>query len=794
MNQKIPDRPILPEEVMFFPLNFYREMMKQMPESLYRATFSFASYIQSLKEQVGDNQDHILWDNIELLEKFEQRLANEKVINWAELAEHPDFAILYQSIFPSFFYKNQLGMIMTPFDKREFSFQTEEFASLIDSDEWEVKFEADDVRHSEMHDVLIAGTAILNEFYGEEIDIHLSEGMALRNRETGLEKHLRFNIVLDYIDIELVKPLKKLTKRQIQELLNNLDDKALWEKYLPPERFHFKGFLIGFLSDVTQSEIQSVMRELIVKEEGAEEDLQEGLQAIQGLFRSYLNFPDLEMGSVKLKANSWVDSAGWTLIRQMDRSLFDASLVDPTSLYRKVVEEGEAVIVGDLSRQKQRAPIEEALYQKGLRSLMLVPMRDKEGKIFGVFELGGPRTFMFNQLTLLQLKDMIGLYVQGTLRFLRATDEAVQLTMQQEFTSIHPSVEWRFREVASKFYWQQVVERKQGHLDPIVFKQVYPIYGQADIVGSSRLRNESIAADMLDNLERLQTLIRQTREVLAFDLLDVYFEKVESFRSRLADGAFVSSDESLIVELLTREIHPLLRSLYDQHTEMSKEAYQDYIDYLDPQLNIVYRRRKAYEESVSLLNQTISYFLSQEEERMQEIMPHFFEKYETDGVEYNLYLGQSILENGTFNDFYLKDFRLWQLLMMCELTRLIEQEAKQFPVTLRTAQLIFVYNNALSIRFHMDEKQFDVDGAYNVRYEILKKRIDKAYIKGTNERLTQAGKIAIVWLQDKDRQEYQTYLDHMVNRGLIKPEIEDLELDRMQGVEGLRAIRVEVIL
>jgi hypothetical protein len=93
----------------------------------------------------------------------------------------------------------------------------------------------------------------------------------------------------------------------------------------------------------------------------------------------------------------------------------------------------------------------------------------------------------------------------------------------------------------------------------------------------------------------------------------------------------------------------------------------------------------------------------------------------------------------------------------------------------------------------MDEKQFDVDGAYNVRYEILKKRIDKAYIKGTDERLTQAGKVAIVWLQEKDRQEYQEYLDHLVRNGYIQPEIEDLELERMQGVEGLKAIRVTVI-
>ena len=182
-----------------------------------------------------------------------------------------------------------------------------------------------------------------------------------------------------------------------------------------------------------------------------------------------------------------------------------------------------------------------------------------------------------------------------------------------------------------------------------------------------------------------------------------------------------------------------------------------------------------------------------DQEKMQTILPHYFEKFQTDGVEYNLYLGQSILEEGEFHNFYLRDFRLWQLILMCEITRLVRQEAQNIPVPLTTAQLIFVFNSSLSIRFEMDEKQFDVDGAYNIRYEIIKKRIDKAYIKGTDERLTQAGKIAIVWLQDKDRQEYQEYLDHLVQKGYIHPDIEDLELEKMQGVEGLKAMRATVI-
>ena len=92
----------------------------------------------------------------------------------------------------------------------------------------------------------------------------------------------------------------------------------------------------------------------------------------------------------------------------------------------------------------------------------------------------------------------------------------------------------------------------------------------------------------------------------------------------------------------------------------------------------------------------------------------------------------------------------------------------------------------------MDEKRFDVDGTYNVRYEILKKRIDKATILSTNDRLTQAGKIAIVYLNDSDRDEYVQHLNYLADSNYIDGDIEMLELNPMQGVGGLRALRVTV--
>jgi len=93
----------------------------------------------------------------------------------------------------------------------------------------------------------------------------------------------------------------------------------------------------------------------------------------------------------------------------------------------------------------------------------------------------------------------------------------------------------------------------------------------------------------------------------------------------------------------------------------------------------------------------------------------------------------------------------------------------------------------------MDEKRFDVDGTYNARYEVIKKRIDKSYIKGTNERLTQTGKLAIVYSQKKDELEYLRYISFLKSKGYFTNNIEIVELDGLQGVTGLKAIRAEIL-
>ena len=82
---------------------------------------------------------------------------------------------------------------------------------------------------------------------------------------------------------------------------------------------------------------------------------------------------------------------------------------------------------------------------------------------------------------------------------------------------------------------------------------------------------------------------------------------------------------------------------------MVKIKIQKYLDALNPDLGFIFNKRKDFEESVAHVNDTISAYIDGEEEKAQRIFPHYFEKYKTDGIDYNLYVGASLVQNQEYN-------------------------------------------------------------------------------------------------------------------------------------------------
>ena len=110
-----------------------------------------------------------------------------------------------------------------------------------------------------------------------------------------------------------------------------------------------------------------------------------------------------------------------------------------------------------------------------------------------------------------------------------------------------------------------------------------------------------------------------------------------------------------------------------------------------------------------------------------------------------MYVGDSIYPDHDFSFQVLERLRVWQLLVTVEMEMEQRQIKSTLPYPLGLTSLILVYSSPVNIRFRMDEKHFELDGAYDIRYEIVKKRIDKAHISDTAIRITEKDKLTIVY-------------------------------------------------
>ena len=757
----------------------------------FSSVLSFEPLIREIEEKAkGSNSTGSAIANLLLRKLDEVPALRQPIKDRSILTEHREIIdLLMMMVIPSSMRKKQLVKASAPFDMNPI-YCTQSLEGLMEAKKVKYVLKNDNnILYCAM--VVNACSLILNKFYGQNINVDPPIALSIKPEGYLLERHFKTQLDVQYVDIKPLQPLKPIGQEQINNMLSNIYDIDLWLQYLPPENFEFQGFVIGTLIDITEEEALSRLKYSLLERDAVVEP--EKVQRLQHLIRTYFDLPELRLGVTAIDYPVENSVAHKYRIRYDFLAGRHECLLSPenkNSVYDKACRYREVLLIEDLEKVGNKTPIERDLLEEGIRSIIVAPLFNKNEHVIGLLEIGSPRPFELHSFIELKFKEITGLFSMAVERSREEIDNRVEAIIREQYTAVHPSVEWKFIETSYNLLEKRDLDPKNAIADPIIFNDVYPLYGQADIVSSSEKRNYAIQADLTDNLNRASRILKSGISLGRFPLLNQYLMRVERDLKNLQEE-FNSNDESRIVESLQSELHPLFYQLRAKYPELAGPI-SSYFEYLDPDLGIVYRKRKAYEESVSMINNTISNYLEQQEKEAQKILPHYFEKYKTDGVEYDLYVGQSLLKRDHFSMMHLRNLRLAQLIDMCEITRIVDNMQGRLPVPLKTAQLIFVYSTPLSIRFRMDEKQFDVDGAYNVRYEILKKRIDKSLIEGTTERLTQAGKVAIVYLQEKERQEYLEYIDFLIHEGYITDEVEDLRVGKLQGVQGLQALRITV--
>lgn len=708
----------------------------------------------------------------------------------SKLENHRNFLdLLMLPLFPVVFAEVEPSAALVPFEYRSI-YSTAAYERLFTQEAGMLSGRVNlDLRTLTYGKLISAYLHVIRSIYKIEVPFEYPVIFTTQDADTGLDRHFKIRTDLRFVHIRAHDDIPELDNRTLRELLANFTDLSRWMDVIPPEIFEFYGFTVMRAYDVTDEQVIGLLERDLVDEESLVG--RTAFPDVEDHVRTLLQMPGVELGLAT------IDGRDFYLLNEPTQPLADTFFAHSTrhdlsalkgSLFERTLESRVLQTVEDLSEIAHRSPIEEELYRWGVRCIIAAPLYAHSDRV-GVLYLWSPAPRSLSALNVMKLLEVLPIFAAAVKRVREEMRNRVQNMIMGKYTAIHPSVEWRFREAARNMIQQQ--ERGDpADVEPIVFEEVYPLYASTDIRGSSVHRNEAIQEDLLDHLSLAEDILMAAQEEEPLAIFYHLLARIARYKKSLANE-FSSADEASTRDFLQRDLEPILLNL--RHlSEQLEENVERYTAAVDAETGALYTRSRAYESSVSAHNETISEFLDDEQQKIQRVLPHYFEKRQTDGVDFSIYVGASLMKNGRFDPLDVNVLRLWQLIVLCAAARRVRPLKRELELPLETTHLIIVQNAPIDIRYRFDETRFDVDGPHHVRFEIMKQRVEKANIKGRSERLTQPDRIAIVYSHEREASEYAEYIEYLREQGFIDGDVEDLELDDLPGMPGLRALRVHI--
>ncbi|MGI9650132.1 GAF domain-containing protein [Chryseobacterium sp. RLHN22] len=757
--------------------------------SPFQVFISFKKYLDVL--------EHIRYnDRLEYRANYAESLI-ERTKNFKELREgfqdlsllekHEDLIrLLLADLFPTGLTKNEIKAASIPLANITFNY-TERFRNILADagTDFEIKFrEIDD---DEFY--IFCCCLILQVHFSTDLRATLPLYYDIPNKD-GIIKHYKITVNSDFTEVYPDKDTKIPDEDTVNMLLENIDDIRLWKKHFPPQSWILSGFaiisLVDCTSEVALSDLKSTLIRVDLENPAPDENLKE-------IFKSYFDVSDLNFGLMlfnkkdkKLERLPIYENVFTSHILDFWLNTFDEET--RKTAFENINYNSRPIVISDIDKMDEevkKMPSFNILKSTGIRSFMVIPIM-KEGELLAIMEFTSPLPNSLNGLKLKKMEFFTDMILFSLNRFSFERNNQIEAIIQREYTSIHDSVVWKFRNEAEK-YFNAFLSKKIYTLKQISFKNLTPLFGFSDIRASSEKRFNLMKEDLNHQLECLYDVFTSINSDS-----EKYLLALEIFENEL-NNEIKADTEQRFQRLLRDEIHPYLQGKLETNTDENvRNKIKAYLSQITLQNQLFYSQRRNLDESITLVNRKLADVLDKSQVQAQEIFPHYYERFKSDGVEHNLYIGQNISPDADYSQKDVHQLRFWQLETICNMEIEFQKFKQNLPIPLDIASLIFVYNEKVDIRFRMDEKRFDIDGAHNSYYEIIKKRIDKAHIKNSQERITCPGKIAIVYFGLENQKEYLQYINTLQKKGLLKNDVEFLKVEDLQGISGLLAIRVSL--
>lgn len=764
--------------------------------NLYKKDAPFKVYI-SFKKYL-DVLEHIRYnDRLEYRVNYAESLI-EKTKNFPELKDgfqdvsllekHEELiSLLLADLFPTGLTNNEIKAASIPLSNITFNY-TERFKNILKEAGKDFEIELRNIDDDEFY--VFCCCLILQSYFKKDIKSTLPFYYDIPNKQ-GIMKHYKITVNSDFSEVYPTEKASIPNDDILEMLLENLDDIKLWKKYFPSQSWVLTGFtiisLVDCTSEVALSDLKSSMIQIDPENLNPDENLSE-------IFKSYFDVAQLNFGLMlfnkkdqRLEKLPIYENFFTNHILDFWINAFDEETRKNT--FNNLNHNSKPVVisnVNNLDEDIKKLPSFSILKDNNINSFMVIPiMRDNE--LLAIMEFTSPLANSFNGLKLKKLEFFSDMILFSLKRFSFEKNYQIEAIIQREYTSIHDSVVWKFRNEAEK-YFNASLSKKIYTLKQISFKNLTPLFGFSDIRSSSEKRFNLMLNDLnqqISSLHDIFSLINSDSEkyVLALDI----------FENEL-NNEIKADTEQRLQRLLREEIHPYLQGKLEVKSKAEiKEKIQYYFTQIFVQTDLFYANRKSLDDSITLVNRKLADVLDESQTKAQLIFPHYYERFKSDGVEHNLFTGPNIAPDLHYSPKVVHQLRYWQLKTMCKMEQEFENFKKDLPINLDIASLLFVYNEKIDIRFRMDEKRFDVDGAYNSYYEIVKKRLDKAHVKNSTERITCPGKITIVYFGMENQKEYLEYISKLQKKDILQSDVEFLRVEDLQGITGLLALRVSFV-
>jgi hypothetical protein len=758
--------------------------------------FSFRPFIDHIvkKLEVERNAKAVFYQYI--LNKFKAQPELWKPMDTSQLKNYPHiFELIHSALSPLLHEeKDQLWAISMPVTPCFFSGTDAFYKILIDQQSHEPSPNIEKPSMSQMTKGILTSfyNLVLQRFYNFSFTVNSGTVRSVMDAQTGLLKYYRLNVDSRFMNITYSGELPALKPENITDRIwSEASNLEILQDLLPLHNFKVEGISIVDVVDVTAEYSLENIKNVIIKHNKSHagkhgENISNALKTLvscQGV--QFGLVPNLRVNH-KVVANNQSD---------FESVLSRLSKKDPAMqvLYQHRVDEylknpSRLIFPKITQEQRENSIWLNMLHEQGIVSYAIFPLYFS-GNIVGALEVHAHNVKVFQSYTLSKLETAFPLLSQLLQNLITDFNHELTTVVTEKFTALQPAVRWRFYEAAYQ-YIHSGAKANNLPLDKIYFQKVSPFYGAIDIKDSSIKRNQAIRADLYSNFEVLETLFHNINK----NLNDHFEHQLTAALSTCNKSQFndLSDREVLITQdYLQQQLPIYLRQMANEHPDL-KPAVQRYFDATQPQGGL-FENSARYERSLQRINTEVTTYLESFNAEVQETYPCYFEKFRTDGVEYDLYMGQSIAPEIPIPAGLLHTLRYKQLELMATIAKATASLQNELEVYMQTTHLIFVYEKLIDISFRTDEQRFDVEGSYNIRYQMVKKRIDKAHVKDTQERLTQPGKITIIYFNSWEATEYKGYIEKLKQRDLLKDDLEYLEVEELQGVQGLKALRVGVV-